>query len=73
MPEVDGFEATATLRREGWTGPILALSANTMPEARSRALAAGCDDYATKPIKGPDLLQACQTLLDRPDAQSQAA
>ena len=51
MPELDGFEATAALRADGWTMPIIALTARAMADERERCLAAGMNAHVAKPIE----------------------
>jgi signal transduction histidine kinase len=51
MPVMDGFEATAELRRDGWCGKIVALTAHALQPERERAMKNGFDNYLVKPIK----------------------
>ena len=50
MPVMDGIEAVQLLRQQGYSKPIVALTANVMKEDRDRCAKAGCDDFASKPI-----------------------
>lgn len=65
LPVVDGWEATKKLKEKVETKsiPIIGLSAHAMLGDRERGLAAGCDDYDTKPVEFVRLLAKIQALL----------
>jgi two-component system, cell cycle response regulator DivK len=70
LPVVDGWEATRRLKAEPQTRgiPIIGLTAHAMAGDREKVIKAGCNDYGTKPIELPRLLQKIEVLLrtDKP-------
>jgi two-component system cell cycle response regulator DivK len=65
MPDIDGWECTKRLKADAVTSaiPIIALTAHAMLGDRQKALDAGCDDFDTKPIDFPGLLERMNRLL----------
>ena len=65
MPRVDGWEATRRLKADPQTRdiPIIALSAHALAGEREKALAAGCDEFDTKPIEFERLVGTMRRLL----------
>lgn len=65
LPEIDGWTATRMLKADEATRaiPVMALTAHAMVQDREEALAAGCDDFETKPIEFDRLVQKIQRLL----------
>jgi PAS domain S-box-containing protein len=66
MPVMDGFEATRHLRQQGLTVPIIALTASAITGEKQRCLAAGMNDYLTKPFYEDELLQMVHDWVLRP-------
>ena len=64
---MDGWEATRRLKAESATQaiPVIGLTAHAMTGDRDKAMAAGCDDYDTKPVELPRLLEKIEALLGR--------
>ena len=65
LPVLDGWEATRRLKADPATGriPVIALTAHAMAGDREQAMAAGCDDFDTKPVELPRLLGKISALL----------
>ena len=78
LPDMDGLDAARLLKNDEKTretpiiahhrpsSPIIALTAHALAGDREQALEAGCDEYDTKPIRLPGLLEKIETLTDQP-------
>jgi two-component system cell cycle response regulator DivK len=64
LPDMDGWEATRRIKADPATKhiPVVALTANAMAGDREKAIAAGCDDFDTKPVELPRLLGKIRAL-----------
>lgn len=70
LPIIDGWEATRQLKADPQTRliPVIALTAHAMASDKDKAMAAGCDDFDTKPVDLPRLLEKMQNLLQATSA-----
>jgi len=67
LPVIDGWEATKQIRADAEIAatPIIALTAHAMSSDREKCLAAGCDDFDTKPVELPRLLAKIEEMLKK--------
>lgn len=72
LPVMDGWEATRCVKENPATRaiPVIALTAHAMAADKDKAVAAGCDDFDTKPVDLPRLLGKIRSLLESPPAAS---
>jgi PAS domain S-box-containing protein len=73
MPEMNGYEATQTLRERGFEVPIVAVTANVTKGERERCLEAGMNDYLAKPFKSHDLTPLLHRWLTARSAEAAPA
>ena len=69
MPVMDGLTATRELRKSGYSGPIIALTASVMQEEQQECFIAGCNDICAKPIDQGDFMRVLAKHLDRGQAE----
>ena len=72
LPVIDGWEVTRRIKNDPATQhiPVIALTAHAMPGSREKALAAGCDEFDTKPIDFDRLMQKVNHVLANRRASS---
>ena len=71
LPELDGWEATRRIKANPQTKsiPVIAMTAHAMVGDQEKCLQAGCDDYDTKPVEFPRLLDKIKNLIDKEPTQ----
>jgi PAS domain S-box-containing protein len=70
MPVMDGLAATKIVRREGFTGPIIALTAHAMKDTHAECISVGCTGFLSKPIDSKNLVKTIDRLLRRPQSSA---
>jgi CheY-like chemotaxis protein len=67
LPIIDGWEATRRIKADPATNsiPVIALTAHALVQDREKAMAAGCDDFDTKPVELPRLMEKIWNFLDK--------
>jgi CheY-like chemotaxis protein len=67
LPIIDGWEATRRIKADPATNsiPVIALTAHALVQDREKAMAAGCDDFDTKPVELPRLMEKIRSFLDK--------
>lgn len=65
MPVMNGYDAIINLRKQGFTAPIIALTAHTSQQEHDRCIAVGANDYLSKPYKPKDLFGKIKVLIGR--------
>lgn len=67
LPEINGWQIARQLKADPATAsiPILALTGHTLPGDREKALDAGCDEYISKPLEIPDLLEMVKRFIQK--------
>ncbi|MDR1963849.1 MAG: response regulator [Planctomycetaceae bacterium] len=65
MPVMDGYDATALLRSQGYNRPIIAITAHALTGDREKTIEAGCDDYISKPVDRKILIETVKKYLNQ--------
>lgn len=63
LPRLDGIETTIRLRKDGFTKPIIAQTANALPEDRKKCMDAGCNEFIVKPIARVEFLKTIDKFI----------